>query len=68
MDTNTVYMENSVSIFRDEFKSRQEYLKQYRELCHLYDFKVRVVGGWMFFRYISDYLRFRRQVLKWTKT
>lgn len=55
MDTSAVYMENTVSIFRDDYKSHKEYLKRFQELCHLYDFKVQLIGGWMFFRYGTDY-------------
>ena len=52
-------MENTVYLNRSNYLSRKEYLERYHELNKSYDFKARVEGGWMFFRYITDYLQFK---------
>lgn len=54
-------MENTVSITRDDYASRKEYYAAFQELNRSYDFKVRVCGGWRFFRFASDYLTWKNQ-------
>ena len=52
-------MENTVYLNRSNYLSKKEYLERYHELNKSYDFKVQVEGGWMFFRYITDYLQYK---------
>lgn len=54
-------MENSITICRTNYEKRSDYLKRYRELCKQYDFKVRLYGGWIFFRYFNDYRTYKNQ-------
>ncbi len=56
-----MYKAKSVSIFRDDYEKRNEYIKDYRQLCTQYDFKVRVDGGWMFFEFVTDLLTWKNQ-------
>lgn len=53
--------DNVCSIHRDEYKTRKDYINDYREHCKKYPFKVRVEGGWMFFAYADDYETWNRQ-------
>lgn len=48
-------MENTVYLNRSNYLSKKEYLERYHELNKSYDFKVRVEGGWRFYRYLQDY-------------
>lgn len=53
-------MENEVYLNKSNYQNRKEYLERYHELSKSYEFKVRVDGGWLFFRYAPDYQMFKR--------
>ena len=46
---------NTMSLQRDSYKSEKEYRDAYRAACKHYGWKVRVVGGWKFFQFATDY-------------
>lgn len=46
---------SSITLHRDDYTSRAEYLREYRYLCGVYGFRRRVCGGWIFYDYASDY-------------
>lgn len=61
MSTYYYYQDNKTTIYRGDYPTRYQYLKEYRSLCKAYDFKIRVEGGWIFFRYLNDYLTAKNQ-------
>jgi len=51
----------SMTLYRDSFRTRQAYLEAYRDCVRHYGFKVRVVGGWRFFEFVTDYETWKNQ-------
>lgn len=54
-------MTDTMGIYRDDYNSRTVYLNAYRAACKEYEFKVRVEGGWKFFRYANDFQTWKNQ-------
>jgi len=49
------------TLYRDGFKSKEEYLIAYRQHCQHYGYRARVVGGWKFFEFENDYKTWKKQ-------
>jgi len=54
-------MENSITIFRDNYQSQKDYLKDFQDFCKYYGYKVKVFGGWKFFTFQQDYKIWKNQ-------
>jgi hypothetical protein len=57
---NTIW-ENTISIFRDDYKTKSDYYKAYQECNQHYEYKAHVVNGWKFFQFENDYQTWKNQ-------
>lgn len=53
--------DSQMSLYRDSFRTRAEYLEAKRECDQHYGYKMRVVGGWRYFEFATDYETAKRQ-------
>ena len=61
MNNKFYIVESGVSIYREDYYTRQEYLRDYHDLRKSHDYRVRVEGGWRFFKFEQDYKTWKNQ-------
>ena len=55
-----------ITLLRSDYTCKRAYIKDYRDLCQSYGYKVRIFGGWMFFESRAAMETWKAQKQGWT--